>query len=478
MKKITLPFLLAAVILACAWYVGAKTNVSNHQAGGSANNPGVKPVSGKPVTVSNGSLTMSVSTNNTNVLQGSSGEMVLQIDLEAANAIVEGDRKPLNLALVIDRSGSMSEKGKLEYARMAAQELVDRLGGNDRIAVVIYDDVAEVLVPSTRLTEPEAIKKKIASITDRNSTNLAQGLILGHNEVAKYFDREAVNQVIILSDGLANVGITDPYELRRMVSAWGEEGIRVTAMGLGADFNEDLLMGLANASGGRYHFIENPSQIAGIYEKELATLMQTVGKDVKVYLNLADGVKLLKVHGYDARVNGSEVEIPVGAFNGGQHRIIMCRLLAPSNKIGKTDIAQVRLDYRDALQDSKKITSMAKVDVTCVADVAAVEKTRNLKVEGDGYWIINSEESNEAINDIQKGRKDEAIKWYEQKVREINSRNQIYDNPQLKSQAFQYSAELDALKSVPASPESEDNKVFLKRKKENQRLESLGYISR
>ena len=475
MKKITIPLFLAVLILACAWYVGAKTSGTGSPPG---NVPGVKPIPGKPITVSNGSLTMNVSANNTNVLEGSNGEMVLQIDLEAVNAAIKGDRKPLNLGLVIDRSGSMSESGKLEYAIIAAQKLVDRLNRNDRLAVVIYDDVVDVLVPSTPVTNPELIKQKIAAVTARNSTNLAQGLILGHNQVAEYFDREAINQVIILSDGLANVGITDPYELKRMVSAWGETGIRVTAMGLGADFNEDLMMGLANASGGRYHFIESPAQLAGIYEKELATLMQTVSKDVKVFINLADGVKLLKVYGYDARVNGSEVEIPVGAFNGGQHRIIVCNLSVPTNKIGTTGVAQVKLDYRDVLQDSKNVTSVAKVNVNCISDVARVEKARNLAVEGNSYWLINSEESNAPISDIQKGKKDEAIRWYEQKIQEIRTRNSTYGNAQLESQADHYSQELDKLKSMPASPaDSDDGKIFLKRKKEAQRLESLGYIN-
>lgn len=471
MKKIALPLLLAAIILTCAWYVGASTGVI-HQPSGV---PGPKPAPGKPITVSNGSLTMNVSTNNPNVLQGSDGKIILQIDLEAIKAEVQG-HKPLNIVLVIDRSGSMAERGKLEYARQAAQDLVDRLDKNDRIAVIIYDDVAEVLVPSTKVKDPAYIKQRIASITERGATNLTEGLVLGYNQMREYLDRETINQVIILSDGLANRGIIGKEEIQRMVSNWREDGVSVTSLGLGTDFNEDLMMGIANSSGGHYHFIESPDQLAGIYEKELRALMATVGNDVKVLINLADGVKLENVYGYDAKINGSEIEIPLGSFNGGQHRVIIAHLTVPTSKIGNEGVAQVRLDYRDLLNDSKKITSLAKVDVTCVSDVARVEEKRNLAVEGNSYWLGNSNENTAAINAIEDGRKDEAISWYGRKVEEIRARNAVLQSPQLESQAKQYEADMDKLKKLD-NVQGEPGKVMVKKGKEIQRLQSLGYIT-
>jgi len=472
MKKIALPMLLAAVILACAWYVSARaTGIAHHPSPIHVPNPA--PV--KPITLSNGSLAMSVSTNNPNILQNSDGKMILQIDLEAVRAEIQG-HKPLNIALVIDRSGSMAERGKLEYARKAAQELVDRLGKNDRLAVIIYDDVAEVLVPSTKVKDREWIKEKIAGITERGATNLAEGLALGYSQLREYLDREAINQVIILSDGLANRGITGKGDIQRMVSNWREEGVSVTALGLGMDFNEDLMMGIANASGGHYNFIESPDQLAGIYEKELNTLMATVGKDVKIVINTAEGVKLDDVYGYDAKIAGSEIEIPLGAFDGGQHRIIVAHLSAPTSALGKKDVAQVRLDYRDMLSDSKKVTTIAKVDVICVADMARVEEKRNLAVEGNSYWLGNSRENTTAIQAIEGGRKDDAVRWYERKVQEIRAQNAPIQSPQLESQAKQYENDLSNLKKIDNLQDGR-GKVMVKKGKELQRLQSLGYIS-
>lgn len=476
MKKIAIPIFLAVTILTCAWYVGAKTISQPNP----PNNPiligGNTLTPGKPIVTSSGPLTMTLSNNNGNILHGSNGDVTLQFDIEAIKSeLNKSDRGPLNIALVIDRSGSMADKGKLDYALIAAQDLVDRLDKSDRLAVIIYDDVAEVLVPSTAVTDPVTIKKRIAEVASRGSTNLGGGLALGHDEVNKYFDREAVNQVVILSDGLANQGITDPTQLRQLVGAWSEKGIRVTTMGLGTDFNEDLMMSLANASGGHYYFIESPTQLAAIYEKELMTLMQTVAKDVKIQLQLADGVQFKNVYGYDAKVEGSKLTISLGDFNSGQHRLVMLHLQAPAGNIGKVGVAAVELTYANALADSKKITDSAKVAVNCIEDVAAVEKTRNLNVEGNGYWFGNSNEKEQTIQKVQEGKKEDAVKWYEQKIDDIRSANKVYNNDQLEAQAKGYEEELDKLKTVN-SPSDEGGRAFVIDSKARQRLDSQGYL--
>ncbi len=469
MKKISLTLVLAACILASAWIVGAKTKVFINQPGTPDPAPVIQPDPIKPVTVKDGSLTMTVEPENTSILEGSNGEMFLRIGLSAVEAEIL-ERRPLNLALVIDRSGSMSSRGKLDYAKQAAEALVDRLGRDDRLAIVIYDDYAELLLPSTKLTDPQSIKKVIAGISTRGSTNLSDGLTKGQRQVNKHFDNEAINRVIVLSDGLANRGITSRDELSRLVAGWGEAGIRVTSMGLGASFNEDLMTELALASGGKYYFIEAPAQLAGIYETELKTLMQTVAKDVTISLELDDGVAFNDVYGYKARVKGSLVEIPVGVISSGQDRKIIVKLDVPADQVGRVGVSKVRLNYRDTLAGAQEVKSLARVDIDCITDIVKVEALRNVSVLSDKENVKITEENKVALQDLKSGKKDKAVRWYEKKLKYIEEKWADTDNAALQSQRVRMRQELDEIKTQ--APEGEDLSNFAKQSK----MEALGYV--
>jgi len=452
MKKIGVTLFLAACVLACAWLLGGGhwTQASPGTAprsGPEAAAP-IKATPAGPVAVKDGPLAMRVETDNTSVLHGSNGEMLLRVELTADQAEVT-DGRPLNLALVIDRSGSMADRGKLEYARQAAIALVDQLNKDDRLAVVIYDDNPELLVPSTWVTESEKIKEKISGVTHRGSTNLSGGLAMGREQVKKYFDNEAINRVIILSDGLANRGITSRDELRRLVAGWGEAGVRVTAMGLGADFDEDLMWDLANSSGGAYHFIESPSQLAGIYEKELRTLAATVAKDVTVTLNLPEGVRLGQVYGYASKVEGDRVKITVGDVASAQLRRVRVQLFLPTAEEGKTEIAGVRLDYRDALNDSRKVRSEAKVEVACVKDETKVTASRNVGIWVDREVVRISKERYDAQEHYKKGDKKKAVNWYRKNLDDLRDNADFNTSKELQGQAGELEKDLERMEQNP-----------------------------
>jgi Ca-activated chloride channel family protein len=163
-------------------------------------------------------------------------------------------RRLLNIGLVIDRSGSMAGS-RIDYTRQAAQFLVQHLGADDMLSVVLYNDKIETLLSPQTLRNKDQVIQRLEHIKVRGTTNLSGGWLEGCANVAKNKSDDYLNRVILMSDGHANRGVTDQAQLVQMArQKYDNEGISSTMMGLGNDFNEDLLMTMANAGGWRFLF--------------------------------------------------------------------------------------------------------------------------------------------------------------------------------------------------------------------------------
>lgn len=152
----------------------------------------------------------------------------------------------MNLAVVLDRSGSMADQSKIEYAKKAVRTLIEQLQNDDVFSFVIYDDIVDVV----REAKPVHDKRELLYILDevfpRGATNLGGGLAEGLRQVERHRDKEYLNRVILLSDGLANRGVTDPHELQRMVQRYRGRSVSVTTMGVGLEYNENLMVRLSD----------------------------------------------------------------------------------------------------------------------------------------------------------------------------------------------------------------------------------------
>jgi Ca-activated chloride channel homolog len=209
---------------------------------------------------------------------------------------ISGDNKrpPLNLSLVLDRSGSM-EGEKIQRAREAASYCVDQLLPEDRVSLVIFDDVVDVLVPSQMAENKAAIKEKISHIRARNSTALHEAWVRGGMEVGGHLAERAINRVLLITDGLANVGETN---VDRIVSQSGELAARkvsTSTIGIGSDFNEDLLIPMAEAGRGNAWHVEKAADMERIFATEMEGLIAQVGHTVSLGLTPSDGVKVQEV---------------------------------------------------------------------------------------------------------------------------------------------------------------------------------------
>jgi len=291
-------------------------------------------------------LRLDASLGNTYVPDGG-GEAWLQVGLQAAEPSFE-NRKPLNLVLVLDKSGSMAEQDKMSYLKQSLQILVDELQPEDRLGIVTYDSQATVALPSQPVGEKSKAKATIDRLAPGSSTNLHGGLMLGYQEAMKHFSAEASNQVILFTDGNANQGVTDPDQIARDSQAYNDEGIHLSVIGLGLDLNDALLSKLAEQGKGNYHFISDPKEMERVFREELDSMVQTVATQIWLTLELARGMQVQRVYGYDYKLESDTMRVQFDDAGAGGNQVLMVKLVVPAGEGEELTLARAILEYTDA----------------------------------------------------------------------------------------------------------------------------------
>ncbi|WP_144392556.1 vWA domain-containing protein [Pleionea sediminis] len=223
------------------------------------------------------------------------GVQTKQIDEEA--------RKPLNLVIVADVSGSMAADNKLDMLKQAMITLVSQLRDNDKVALVTYSDGANVVIPPTEARNAQYINQSIRQLYTQGSTNAAAGLQLGYKLADQMFDAEFNNRVILTSDGMANVGSTQPEQILNQIEGYKEKGVFLTTVGVGIGmYNDHLLEQLANKGNGNYLYLSGYKDIQEAFVEKLTQNIQTVAKDAKVQVEFnTDKVSHYRLLGYENR---------------------------------------------------------------------------------------------------------------------------------------------------------------------------------
>jgi Ca-activated chloride channel homolog len=333
------------------------------------------------------------------------GVAYLQISVRAGNMEV-ACRRPMNLSVVVDRSGSMAEEGKIENVRSVLYRLIDQLGSDDILSLVIYDDVVEVLRPACRVGSRAEIRRLLEGIFPRGWTNLGGGLVEGFMQAERNASGSYTNRVILLSDGLANRGITDPCELERIAARYRGKSISLTTMGVGLEYNENLMCALANNGGGNYYFIERSNDLASIFRKEFNTLSALVAQNATVELTLEDGVRLVDAIGCDHRESGRVQSIALGDLSAAETRELSIELLIPGGT-GTRTVATGRLAYdteRGRRSGSQTFTAV----IHYVAELAEVDRHRDLEAQAKADIAISTRAVERSMQALDEGRRDEA----------------------------------------------------------------------
>lgn len=316
-------------------------------------------------------------------------------------------RTPVNVAIVLDKSGSMTGD-KLRKAKDAALASLERLGPNDIVSIIAYDHTVEVLVPATKISDRSALRSTIERLSAGGNTALFAGVSKGAAEVRKFSDRQRVNRVILLSDGQANVGPSSPTELGNFGASLIKEGISVTTLGLGIDYNEDLMTQLARKSDGNHYFIENSADLARRFSYEFDDVLSVVAQEVTVRVTCAPGVRPIRVLGREADITGQTVTTYVNQVYGNQEKYILLEVEVPAGRDGAIrNIAEVNVAYVNmATRTPDRISRAASARFTGSASL--VDSNTNPAVMASAIEQIAVERNKTAVSLRDQGKIEEA----------------------------------------------------------------------
>jgi len=366
------------------------------------------------------------------------GEVHVQVGLHAIKR--EAPKRPaINLCLVIDRSGSMEDEGKINFAKKAATDVINGLAATDYLGIVAYDDDAQVLLPSQKLTRKAAASRQVQSLLPGGATNIHEGLQMAYGEVKRHFTKDGINQVILLSDGMVTAGVEDPYAFRELVSKMADADIQTTSVGMGIDFDEELMMGIAQQGRGGYHFIRDAAQTQEIFQKELGQLTRVVAKAVKLRIELPESVELLRVLGSSAlsqqeaaqtkrteqriddkvyddlgikrdrqKEDEPGIKMLIPHFYAGDSHVVMLRVRVPRGKQTR-QIAKVEVKYKD-LVFRKNRTASDTATVRYTTDKGAVVASVSRPVKKNVLGFKTGEALLTAAEHIKQGRVPDAAK--------------------------------------------------------------------
>jgi Ca-activated chloride channel homolog len=309
-------------------------------------------------------------------------------------------RPDLNLSLVLDRSGSM-EGEKMVRAREAAMFCVDQMLPSDRLSVVTFDDRIEALFPSEPVTNKQAMKDLIARVTARGSTALHEAWVRGGLTVSERMLDQGINRVVLITDGLANVGITNTDEIVTQALGLFQRGVSTSTIGIGADFNEDLLMPMAQSGGGNAWHVVEPDDMQHIFQTELEGLIAQYGHTVSLSLIPADGIRIVDVlNNFDLTETG-RYRLP--NLQAGSPLDIVAQLKVGAEEAGtQMRLLDLRLGFTP--QDAKQAEVLKQAYTVEFASGAVVDNSPvNDEVIKAVQFLMNARARNEAMKRMDAG---------------------------------------------------------------------------
>jgi Ca-activated chloride channel family protein len=398
-------------------------------------------------------MTLAVRADRRFIRTGYRSNRFLLIEIAAPTAARrETGRAPVNLAFVLDRSGSMSGP-KIATARDAVEDAINRLSSDDRFAVVVYDDQIDVVAESS-LATPEARRRAIDAlrrVDARNSTNLGEGWLRGCEQVSRHLLERGVNRTLLLTDGLANIGMTDTVELQGHAAELRRRGVSTSTFGVGADFDEHLLQAMADAGAGHFYFIESAAQIRDHMTSEVGESLDVVARDVKVRVEVPEGVTVASLSPFSAETRRGSgamqaTVLSVGDLVSEQRVMVVVRLNFAYRHAGGTVAARVGLEDRDGALAPSTPTATAEVAFEYADDRTNDLQPRDIDVDRAVARTFAARVRVEALDLNRKGLFGDAAARLDAVARRIR------DYAGSDSELLRIVAELDADRPVMSAP--------------------------
>ena len=337
----------------------------------------------------------------------------LKIDLAAGVDQMSQQRPPLNLALVIDRSGSMADGGKIDYAMQAARLVVENLSERDIVSVIAFNQEATVLSPAGLAVNRTFLNHRLDEVVPDGRTNLSAGLLEAFAQIDGMASEGQIKRAIVLTDGKANQGVTDVDGLRRLVDSARRRGIGVSTMGCGEEFDEQVLMALADAGGGRYTYIRSPEQIPDAMSAELGGLLHVMAQNVTVEVTARTGLDITGVDGWLIAEPSRSFTFNLGDVREGDRGVLLIKL-APRDFVAG-DVARIDCTISlDRTDTGERQRHVVRIEAVMLDDESLVLQSADQSVVFYADLIDAVSRAEEAVLGLDEDSLRNAVKLFEQ----------------------------------------------------------------
>ena len=393
---------------------------------------------------------------------GVGAKTYLRVALGGCRTEQSHSRTPVNVAFVIDRSGSMSGL-RIIQAREAAIMAINRLRPNDIAAVVIFDHSVDVLAPAQPVTDPDVFAQLIRRVVVRGNTAIYSGVLAGAAEVRKFKESRRLNRVVLLSDGQANVGPSRAAEFAVLGRALLTEGISVTTIGLGLGYNEDLMYELARSSDGNHVFARDPSDLVAIFNREFSDVLASCAQTVAINIDLKPGVRAVRALSRDGTIDGAKAQFRLNqVYAGSEHYVLMEVELDKDVALsGEQELGTVKVAYTAAPSGTEQTLS-TPVRARFTASEEEIKAGADAKVAEAVIEQVVLERSRLAVDLRDKGKFDEAQALLKQNAHDIKdyAARAKTPNTELLELGRQYEALGAAPAPTTAAKAGEDRKLL------------------
>lgn len=353
-----------------------------------------------------------VLSRDTLLATGSEQAVYALVDIRAPRGASAGPL-PSNVGLVLDRSGSMDGE-KMEHLKEAVGYIVDNLHDNDLVSVTIFDDQVETIIPSQPARNRDDIRTRLGAVIARGGTQIADGLKAGLAEVRKGLARDRINRVLLLTDGRT---WDDEPACLTLADEAGKEGVAITTIGVGNDWNEQLLLQLAERSHGDSHWIENPVAILDAFRQEVLGMRSVAVTNLKAVVRMSPGVRPVKVYTtspliFDMTakaVTGGGVAADLGALNGEQGQTLLIEVRVPAGNPGPFRLGQVEVTYDMPAEGVTAKSVKADLSVAFTANAASASRV-NAEVMNLVEKVTAFKLQTRALSDLEAGDIDAATR--------------------------------------------------------------------
>jgi Ca-activated chloride channel family protein len=348
-----------------------------------------------------------VANTSQKLLSSKGGHVYLQIGLQTVDK-APTTRQALNVSFVFDHSGSMYGD-KIDYTRAAAEHFIDELGTQDLFSLVAFDSQVDTPIAPAFAVDKEAMKLRVEGLQPGSATNIDGGLDAGYQAVRANYKADKINRVVLMTDGEANVGITDPDTLAARAAAQAADGVTTSTIGVGLDFNQDFLKQVADAGKGSFYYANSRDAALNAFVGEVQALQRIVAKGVKLDIELADGIKLVQVYGHTAKTAGQSLNVDSNDLITGQSKVILLELDVPPGAAGADKaLASVNVAFDDVPFGGHK-QAVAAASVTYSDDDAAIKAGTNGKI-ASSVIVLQTASQLLRVADLLSGNQDQQAK--------------------------------------------------------------------